>query len=77
MHEHVNAFGDLQAILSQAAVDPEFTAELQKELAPFAAKTPTDLQELVPMLEQIRQGQLQGLIDGVAPGLLAHLAQEE
>lgn len=77
MHEHVNAFGDLQAILSQAAVDPEFLAELQKELAPFAAKTPTDLQELVPLLEQIRQGQLQGLIDGVAPGLLAHLARKE
>ena len=76
-HEHLDAFSDLQAILSQAAANPEFTAELQKELAPFAAKTPPDLQELVPLLEQVRQGQLQGLIDGVTPGLLAHLAQEE
>lgn len=76
-HKHLDAFSDLRAILSQAATDPEFITELKKELTPFAAKTPPDLQDLVPFLEQIRQGQLQDLIDEVAPGLLAHLAQEE
>lgn len=76
-NEHLDAFSDLQAILGQAAADPDFTAELQKELAPFAAKTPPDLQVLVPLLEQIRQGQLQNLIGEVAPGLLANLAQQE
>jgi DNA repair exonuclease SbcCD nuclease subunit len=77
MHAYLDAFSDLQAILNQAAADPELTAELQKELAPFAAKTPPELQELVPLLEQIRQGQLQGVIEEVGPAVLAHLAQEE
>jgi exonuclease SbcD len=72
----LDAFGDLEAILRQAAADPAFTAELQNELAPFAAKTPAELQELVPLLDQIRHGQLQSLIEEVAPGLLAHLAEE-
>ena len=75
VHEHIDAFADLQSILGAAAADPAFTAALQTVLAPFVARTPLDLQVLVPLLEQIRQGDLQGLIDEVAPGLLAHLSQ--
>ncbi len=77
VHARMDAFTDLQAILDAAAADPDFIAVLQKELAPFAAKAPLDLQPLVPLLEQIRQGDLKGLVDEVAPGLLAHLAQSE
>lgn len=75
--ERMDAFADLQSILSAAAVDPEFHQQLQTALTPFVAKAPLDLQPLLPLLEQIRQGTLKDLIDGVAPGLLAHLAQGE
>ncbi|MBQ0917739.1 DNA repair exonuclease [Hydrogenophaga aromaticivorans] len=73
--ERMDAFTDLKEILSAAAVDPDFITMLQAELAPFAAKTPLDLQPLVPLLEKIRQSDLKTLIDEVAPGLLAHLAE--
>ena len=46
-------------------------------MAPFAGKAPLDLQPLVPLIDQIRKGDLKDLIDEVAPGLLAHLAQVE
>jgi DNA repair exonuclease SbcCD nuclease subunit len=75
LHERLDAFAELQAIFDSASADPDFTAALQAELAPFAAKTPLDLQPLVPLLEQVRQGELKALIEEVAPGLLAHLAQ--
>lgn len=73
--ERMDAFTDLKEILSAAAVDPDFITMLQAELAPFAAKAPLDLQPLVPLLEKIRQSDLKTLIDEVAPGLLAHLAE--
>lgn len=76
-HERMDAFADLQTILGAAAADPDFVAQLQAELTPFVGKTPLDLQPLVPLLEQIRRGDLGGLVAEVAPGLLAHLAQRE
>jgi len=76
-HERMDAFADLQEILTAAAVDPEFHKELLKELTPFATKAPLDLQPLVPLLERIRTGDLQDLVESVSPGLLAHLAQGE
>ncbi len=76
-HERMDAFADLQEILSAAAVDPEFIKQLQAELTPFATRAPLDLLRLLPLLEQIRLGNLQDLVDGVSPGLLAHLAQAE
>jgi hypothetical protein len=76
-HERMDAFADLQEILAAAAVDPEFSKQLQAELTPFATKAPLDLQPLLPLLEQIRLGNLKGLVDGVSPSLLAHLAQGE
>jgi exonuclease SbcD len=77
LHERNDAFTDLQTILEEAATDVEFNAQLQAALVPFTAKVPLDLQPLVPLIEQIRKGDLKGLIDEVAPGLLAHLAQAE
>lgn len=76
-HERMDAFADLQEILAAAAVDPEFSKQLQAELTPFATKAPLDLQPLLPLLEDIRLGTLKDLVDGVSPGLLAHLAQGE
>ena len=76
-HERMDAFADLQEILAAAAADPEFAKQLQAELTPFVSKAPLDLQPMVPMLEQIRLGNLQELVEGVSPGLLAHLAQGE
>jgi exonuclease SbcD len=77
LHERMDAFTDLQAILEEAATDVDFIKELQSALAPFAAKAPLDLQEVVPLIEKIRTGELKELVDEVGPGLLAHLAQEE
>jgi exonuclease SbcD len=77
LQERNDAFTDLQAILEEAATDVEFSGQLAAALAPFAAKVPLDLQPFVPLIEQIRKGELKELIDEVAPGLLAHLAQAE
>lgn len=77
LHERMDAFADLQAILEEAATDVNFIEELQTALAPFAAKTPLDLQEMVPLIEKIRTGELKELVEEVGPGLLAHLAQAE
>lgn len=74
-HERMDAFSDLQSILEDATTDSAFKEELQAALAPFAAKAPLDLQPLVPLIEQIRRGELKELIDDVAPGLLARLVQ--
>lgn len=77
LHERMDAFADLQTILEEAATDVNFIEELKAALAPFAGKAPLDLQEVVPLIEKIRTGDLKELIDEVAPGLLAHLAQAE
>jgi DNA repair exonuclease SbcCD nuclease subunit len=77
LHERMDAFTDLQVILEEAATDVAFIEELQTALAPFAGKAPLDLQPLVPLIDQIRKGDLKALVDEVAPGLLAHLAQVE
>lgn len=77
LHERMDAFADLQSILEEAAADVEFSDALKAELTPFADKAPLDLNPLVPLITQIRRGELKELIDEVAPGLLAHLAQVE
>ena len=77
LHQRMDAFTDLQDILEEAATDVDFIEELKTALAPFAAKAPLDLQEVVPLIEKIRTGDLKELIEEVGPGLLAHLAQAE
>ena len=76
-HERLDAFAYLQDILAEAAADPEFAAQLQSTLLPFAAKAPLDLQPLVPLIDQIRAGKLRELVQEVSPALLAHLQQGE
>ncbi|KAF0813917.1 putative metallophosphoesterase YhaO [Andreprevotia sp. IGB-42] len=77
LHERMDAFTDLQTIFEEASTDLEFIKELKDALAPFVGKAPFDLQPLVPLIEKIRTGDLKELIDDIAPGLLAHLAQAE
>jgi len=73
--ERMGAFADLQDILQAAAADPEFNQQLQAELMPFVSKAPLELQQQLPVLEHIRLGNLQALVDEVGPALLAQLAQ--
>lgn len=72
-----DAFSDLQQILTGALNDPEFTSLLKNDLLPFVNKAPFELQSLSPLFEQVRDSDLQGLVQSVAPGLLAQLAQSE
>jgi exonuclease SbcD len=75
--ERLGAFADLQEILQAAAFDPEFRQQLQTELMPFVSKAPLELQGELPLLEAIRTGEFQALVDEVGPALLAQLAQGE
>jgi DNA repair protein SbcD/Mre11 len=77
LHARMDAFTDLQTIFEEAGTDVEFLNELKDAFAPFAGKASLELQSLVPLIGQIRTGDLKELIDDVAPGLLAHLAQAE
>lgn len=77
LHERMDAFTDIQAIFEEAAADADFIGALQTALAPFAAKAPLDLQDVVPLIEKIRTGALKELVDEVWPGLLAQLAHAE
>jgi len=73
----LDAFADLQEILRDAQTDPDFLKELQAELNTFATKVPPDLRPLVPTLQNVQSGELEGLVAEVAPGLLDHLARVE
>lgn len=77
LHDRMDAFTDLQDILEEAAMDVHFIEELKTALTPFAARAPLELQQVVPLIEKIRTGDLKELIEEVGPGLLAHLAQAE
>ncbi|MBL0719749.1 DNA repair exonuclease [Piscinibacter sp. Jin2] len=76
IHQRMDAFSDLQAIVGAAITDPDFNQSLQTELMSFINKVPAEVQAHLPVLEQVRQGDLASLMDEVAPGLLAHLAHQ-
>lgn len=44
---------------------------------PFVSKAPLELQGELPLVEAIRTGELQALVEEVGPALLAQLAQGE
>lgn len=73
----LDAFADLQEILREAEVDPEFLKQLQDDLGQFVAKAPLDLLASVPALQSVRNSDVGALVKAVSPGLLAHLAQGE
>ncbi len=72
----VGAFADLKKILSGATDDEDFLRNLQSELSIFVAKAPMELFDLMPELEQIRQGNFAALVDGLTPGLLALISEK-
>jgi exonuclease SbcD len=73
----MDALADLQDILQQAAVDPEFLALLQQDLQPFFGKVSSDLKEDVPLLTLSKSGNFSEIVQHVSPALLARLAQGE
>lgn len=75
--EHLEALADLKQILEAAATDPEFLALLQRDLQPFVGKVRSEVKEEVPLLTLARLGDLTGLVQQVAPALLARLAKGE
>ncbi len=70
-----DAVADLQALLAQADADPAFMQGLQDELMVMVGKLPLEVISAVPVLEDIRAGRLQPLVQATAPSLLAHLAK--
>lgn len=77
VESRLDAFAELSEILRETEQDPEFLKELKDELGQFVAKVPLELQSLVPALQWVRSGQLEGLVKTISPGLLAHLARSE
>lgn len=70
-----DALADLHAILAEAHNDPEFIKSLQNDLLALVTKAPLELQSSVACFNDIRSGDLSGLIDDVRPGLIASLAR--
>jgi DNA repair exonuclease SbcCD nuclease subunit len=65
-----DALADLQALLDAADQDPELIAQMKDMFAPLVGKAPFELHAAVPLLKQIREGDLSALIQEVRPGLL-------
>ena len=73
--ERSDAVADLQALLAQADTDPAFMQSLKDGLMQMVGKLPLEVIGAVPVLEDIRAGRLQPLVQATAPSLLAHLAK--
>jgi exonuclease SbcD len=73
--ERSDAVADLQALLAQADTDPAFMQSLKDDLMQMVGKLPLEVIGAVPVLEDIRAGRLQPLVQATAPSLLAHLAK--
>lgn len=72
-----NALADLQGLLETAEADHEFLKWLQQDLLGLVAKAPMELQSLVPYFNDIRTGDLVGLVREVRHGLMSQLAKME
>jgi exonuclease SbcD len=72
-----DAVADLQALLAQADTDPAFMQSLQEGLMQMVGKLPLEVIGALPVLEDIRAGRLQPLVQATAPSLLAHLAKAD
>ncbi|KAA0911241.1 DNA repair exonuclease [Pusillimonas sp. ANT_WB101] len=77
LHSRFDAIADLQAILADAADDPDFLAALQSELQPFFGRVVADVNNDVPLLSLARAGDFADLVNQVSPALLARLAEGE
>lgn len=74
-----DALSELQRFISKAAADPTFLATLNEELREVARRAPAELssERYLPVLEEIRKGELQGLLAEVVPSLMARLTVTE
>lgn len=70
-----DALAELEALLTEARHDNALLKELREDFNQMLAKAPYLLAE-VPALKQVRDGDLDGLLDHVLPGLLARLAMK-
>jgi len=72
-----DALADLQALLAEARHDADLLQELRADFAQMLGKAPelaTVAGAELPLLRQVREGDLAALFDQVLPGLLARLA---
>src|SRR5690606_10106723 len=76
-HDRAEALADLRTLLLQAETDPDFLESLQAELMGLVGKAPPELQGSVPWFDDIRAGDLSGLLHEVGPALMAHLSKAE
>jgi DNA repair exonuclease SbcCD nuclease subunit len=72
-----DALADLQGLLREAQSDPDFIKSLQADLMGLVGKAPLELQTSVASFKDIRDGNLDALLDEVGPALMAHLARSE
>lgn len=71
-----DALAELEALLAEARHDGALLKELREDFNQMLAKAP-DLLDEVPALRQARDGDLEELLNGVVPGLLARLAMKD
>ncbi|NYT59387.1 DNA repair exonuclease [Alcaligenaceae bacterium] len=76
-HDRAEALADLRTLLLQAETDTDFLESLQSELMGLVGKAPPELQGSVPWFDDIRAGDLSGLLNEVGPALMAHLSKAE
>jgi DNA repair exonuclease SbcCD nuclease subunit len=70
-----DAIADLHNLLVEAESDPEFLAMLKERLIGLATHSPHELQEMVPALFDVRNGDLTGLVREVRAGLVEQVAK--
>ncbi|WP_109476392.1 DNA repair exonuclease [Paraburkholderia sp. C35] len=73
--ERADAIADLHNLLVEAESDPEFLAMLKERLIGLATHSPHELQEMVPALSSVRNGDLTGLVREVRAGLVEQVAK--
>lgn len=72
-----DGLADLQALLGEAAADPEFIAMLKRDFAPLLDKLPKEaFTPEATVLQQVAAGDFAELIAAVTPSLIDRLAQE-
>lgn len=72
-----DGLAELQALLGDAALDPEFIASLKREFDPLMDKLPREaLTPDATVLQQIAAGDYAGLIAAVTPSVIDRIGQE-
>ncbi|OUL86638.1 metallophosphoesterase family protein [Paraburkholderia hospita] len=73
--DRADAIADLHNLLVEAETDPDFLAMLKERLIGLATHSPHELQEMVPALFDVRNGDLAGLVREVRSGLVEQVAK--